>query len=91
MLEDSEAKAVICSENLFNIFQEITDPTKKEILIFSDNTLSSAQNELNINLSSMMNSKVLKLLTEKTYENTECFRLYSSGSTGRPKGNYTLA
>ena len=37
----------------------------------------------------MINSKVLKTL-EKTYENTECFWLYSSGSTGRPKGTIHL-
>ena len=30
MLEDSEAKAVICSENLFNIFQEINRKLKKK-------------------------------------------------------------
>ena len=90
MLEDSEAKAIICSENLFNTFQEIIDSTKKEILIFSDNTLSSAQNKFNINLSSMMNSKVVKNLPEKTFENSECFWLYSSGSTGKPKGTIHL-
>ena len=90
MLEDSEAKAVICSENLFNIFQDIKQKTKKEILIFSDNILPSADNEFNINLSTMMNSKVVKTLPEKTFENSECFWLYSSGSTGKPKGTIHL-
>ena len=90
MLEDSEAKAVICSENLYNIFQEIKLKTKKGILIFSDNILPSADNEFNINLSTMMNSKVVKTLPEKTFENSECFWLYSSGSTGKPKGTIHL-
>ena len=90
MIEDSEANAIFCSNELCNKFQEIKDTSKKEILIFSDNNLPSTAKEFNNNLSAMINSKALKSLPEKTYENTECFWLYSSGSTGRPKGTIHL-
>ena len=37
-----------------------------------------------------MNSKVVKNLPEKTFEDSECFWLYSSGSPGKPKGTIHL-
>jgi len=91
MIQDSEAKAVICSEDLSGLFKEIKEKSDKNLLIVSDKNQSSFPiNHDVIDLSSMINSKLVNSKPEKTYQNSECFWLYSSGSTGKPKGTIHL-
>ena len=87
MLDDSEANAVICSEDLLDNFLDLRKDNKKEILLFSDFIENSYADEDNVfSLKIMFNKYKNSFPPAKTHEDSHCFWLYSSGSTGRPKG-----
>ena len=86
MVEDSGAKAVICSESLFDIFLELKKELNDDILLLV-NIQKEVFDDLNyLDINTMFNENTQGYKPALTYLNTECFWLYSSGSTGRPKG-----
>ena len=91
MLDDSEAKAVICSEDLLDDFLELRKHNKTNTLLFSDFKEDDYAHEDKIyNIKSMFKENKYYHLPAKTNRDSHCFWLYSSGSTGRPKGTIHL-
>ncbi len=91
MLDDSEARAVICSENLMDEFLELRKDNKKNILLFSDLKEDDYADENRIyNIKSMFQQNKYDHPPATTNRDSHCFWLYSSGSTGRPKGTIHL-
>ena len=87
MLRDSQAKAVICSKDLLEVFIEIKNSLDNEILIISEEGEKVTTNNNKVyDLSFLINSNEYNLNPSQTFESSECFWLYSSGSTGKPKG-----
>ena len=86
MLDDSNARGVICSEELLNIFIDLNKGKRKHILFSDYKEKDSYYGNKVTSIKSMIKNKVYQSFPSKTQRNSECFWLYSSGSTGKPKG-----
>ena len=90
MLEDSGAKAIICSENLLNNFVEINKELNIDTLLLVNVRKKSIDNLNCSDINNLFNEDTKGHLPAITLPRTECFWLYSSGSTGKPKGTIHL-
>lgn len=82
MLQDSRAKAVIVSKDLYPVVKDAltAQPWVRHVVV------SGGGADGHQELSSLMAEADPKLATAETVADEPCFWLYSSGSTGRPKG-----
>ena len=91
MLDDSNAKAVICSNELLKIFSEIKKENNKNFFIYSNFNDGDHKEVKNFfNIKEMFSKKESNHPPAQTNKNSPCFWLYSSGSTGKPKGTIHL-
>ncbi len=82
MIQDSRARALVVSQEIFPFFQPILKDNKylQHIII------SGKKQEPYLHLQTLMKSSEDKFQVEETTSDDTCFWLYSSGSTGTPKG-----
>ena len=80
MIEDSEAKAVIVSEQLLDKFNSVIQKDNGILIISNGN-----ENCIDLNVLINQNTHYMEKPLE-THESDTAFWLYSSGSTGSPKG-----
>ncbi len=84
MLEDSDAKGIICIEKLSSYFLNYKNNSSRNLIVIVDCVRPKSNKTTLAHLINKNASYPVK--TAITYEKSECFWLYSSGSTGSPKG-----